>query len=103
MEDRGRVAGETELRKVYPPVVERARLRHKSSWTSIAGTSLPVPLSSVSAPRVSGERTSRLGVMNQDSCSSWMIRRSRYRIGPATTDWTHCQTFSSTLGLGYFF
>ncbi len=27
MEDRGRVAGETELRKVYPPVVERARLK----------------------------------------------------------------------------
>src|SRR5213594_4586761 len=27
MEDRGRVADETELRKVYPPVVERARLK----------------------------------------------------------------------------
>src|SRR5438477_12991157 len=27
MEDRGRVADETELRKAYPPVVERARLK----------------------------------------------------------------------------
>src|SRR5262245_12681436 len=27
MEDRDRVAGETELRKAYPPVVERARLK----------------------------------------------------------------------------
>src|SRR5213594_194682 len=27
MEDRGRVADETELRKAYPPVIERARLK----------------------------------------------------------------------------